>query len=687
MSGNKKVVHTLCRMCDDHCGLNVYLEAGKIVDIDGFAEHPWNKGRVCSKARAAVDIVYAPDRIVKPLKKTDAGWQEMELDTALDEIAEKMRVIKEKHGPRSVGVWKGEAVGFAQQEDLARRFCHAFGTPNYFSNDSACFNGRYIGYCLGYGTWAVPDYTNARCILLWGTNPPAAHPHMTRMIMEGKEQGAKLIVVDPRMSMIARQADLHAQVRPGTDGALAWGLMHLLIENKWYDQDFVENFTIGFEKIVHYAKKFTPELVEEETGIAPQILRKIASMMHSSGTRVVNYVGNGPEHHENGINNIRAISFLDALCGSFDRKGGNLHGEGLGARRLALYEEIPLMHLGPVGADKFPVLYHYRQECHTMTAMDVILSEEPYPLWGMIITGANPALTNPNTRKVKEALKSLELLVVRDLFMTETAELADYVLPAASFLERTELYCHAMFQIVNLTKKVVSFPECQDEYQFWHDLARRLKIGHYFPWENETELNRWLLEPAGISLEELAQHPEGIRYKKKGYEKWRTQPLSTPSGKVEFASEYLKNLGYEEIPLYKPPAYLTAPDSQYPYVLITGARNVLYYHGRNRNVARFLTAAPGPDMEIHPLDAERLGIENGDLVRVTSRIGSITIPAMIKEENEILPGTVQITHGWKKANVNMLTHDDIFDPIDGFPLMKAVQVRLEKADEKADRKG
>lgn len=682
MKRETKVINTLCRMCDDHCGLNIYLEEGRITDLDGYEKHPWNQGRICSKARAGIDLVYSPERILKPLKKTSRGWQEIDLETALDEIAAKITEIKEKYGERSFSVWKGEAVGFAQQEELARRFCHAFGTPNYFSNDSACFNGRYIGYCLGYGTWGVPDYVHAWCIILWGTNPPAAHPHMTRMIMEGKEKGAKLIVVDPRMSMIARQADIHAQIKPGTDGALAWGIMHLLIKNKWYDREFIDNYTIGFEKIACYAEKFTPELVERETGLSAATVREIARIIHRSGTRVVNYVGNGPEHHENGINNIRAISFLDALSGAFDRQGGNLHGEGFPGNKLTLYREIPLKHLQPIGADKFPVLYDFRQECHTMTAMNVILSGEPYPLRGMVVTGANPVLTNPNTLKVKKALSSLDLLVVRDLFMTETAALAHYVLPAASYLERSELHCHAMFQIVNLTKKILSFPECQDEYGFWHDLAHRLGIGDYFPWENETALNGWLLAPSGISPEELGAHPEGMCYKKITYEKWRYHPLPTPSGKVEFASQYLKDLGYEEIPEYKAPAYIREENPEYPFVLITGARNVLYYHGRNRNMARFRTAMPGPEIEMHPADAERLGLKDGDLVRVTSRMGSIKISIAVKNEHEILPGNLQITHGWKEANVNNITHDDVFDPIDGFPLMKAVEVRVEKAEEK-----
>ena len=176
----------------------------------------------------------------------------------------------------------------------------------------------------------------------------------------------------------------------------------------------------------------------------------------------------------------------------------------------------------------------------------------------MIVTGANPASTNPNTAQGREALKALDLLVVRDLFMTETAALADYVLPAASFLERTELHAHAKHQIVSVTRKVVSWPDVQGEYEFWHDLARRLGIGEYFPWEDETALNRWLLEPTGLTLEELAAHPEGVEYSPARPRRWEADGFATPSGKVEFASSYLKDLGYDELPVYRSPAYRTS---------------------------------------------------------------------------------------------------------------------------------
>ncbi len=673
-----EVVQTLCRMCDDRCAINVYLENGRIVDIDGYKEHPWNRGRLCVKARAAVDMVYHQDRLLKPLKKKGKDYEEIPLDQALDEIASKLREIKKRYGDRAISVWKGEAVGFAQQEEIARRFIHAIGSPNYFSNDSQCYNSRYFGYRLVEGAWPVPDYEKARCIVLWGANPPHAHPNMTQMIMRARKAGAKLIVVDPRLSAIARQAEIHAALKPGTDGALALGLIQQVIENGGYDREFVKHYTVGFSELAEYAKTFTPQAVEGETGVKAETVREIARTMAAAAPRVAVYVGNGPEHHENGVNNIRAIASFDAILGALDREGGNRLPEFLDGNRLTLYEEIPLRHLGPIGAQRFPVLYNFRQECHTMTGMNTILSGDPYPLRAMILTAGNPAITNPNSLKVQKAFASLDLFVVRDLFMTETARLADYVLPAASFLERSELHTHAMFQVVTLTKKLFSLPEVQDEYQFWHDLAHRLGAGKYFPWDNEEELTRWILEPAGLSLEKMHAQPQGYQYKPVRLEKWKDEPLGTPSGKVEFFSQYLKDLGYPALPEYKPPAYVSTPDPEYPYVLITGARKLIYYHSRFRNIKRFRTAIPGPEVEFHPQDARAIGLTDGDTVRLTSRIGSLEIPVKIMAPNEILPGTIQVTHGWKEANINVLTHDDRFDPISGFPLMKAVEVRVEK---------
>jgi len=676
-------VQTLCRQCDMRCGQNIHITEGRISDISGMDAHPQNRGRICHKGRAAADLVYHGERLLKPLKKIpDGTFAEISYDQAMDEIAEKMAGLKTAFESRAVGVWKGEALGFCQQEEYARRFIHAFGSPNYFSNDSECYNGRYIGYALVQGYWnGCPDFENADLIVLWGSNLPFSHPPFQRLIADARAKGAKLVVIDPRLIAVAYKADIFAQILPGTDGALAWGLVRYLIEAGRYDHQFVQKYSLGFEPFARYARTFTPEYVEKETGLDRKTVVDIARMIVQGMPRVIHYVGNGLEHHENGVNNIRTVACLGGLCGAVDIKGGDPWTEGMGGRTLTLYQELPLLDQKPVGADKYPVLYQYRQECHTMTAMDYMLGKGEYPLRGLIITGANPVLTNPNSSKVADAFAALDLLVVRELFLTETAKQAHYILPAASFLERSELHFHSNRHLVTLTTKVLDVPGVQDEYTFWKDLAHRLGFGErYFPWEREEDVNRWLLEPTGISVEELRKHPEGFMYKPVTYKKYENRPFSTATGKFEFTSSYLKGLGYPELPEYIPPRYKSHPSPAYPLILTTGARKYLLYHSRYRNIARFLTAVPAAEVEIHPEDAKKWGIEDADWVKVTSEVGSLEIQAKVMHEREILPGVLQITHGWDKANVNLLTYDAVNDPISGFPLLKAVPVRIERID-------
>jgi len=669
-------------MCNERCGINVYLENEKIVKIEGNKDHYWNKGRLCIKGGAGVDLFNASDRLLKPLKKVNGKFVEINLEDALDEIAEKMKRIKDKYGARSLSIWKGESLGFAQEEEIVRRFIHAIGSPNYFSCDSMCFVGVRIAYSLVAGSLARPDFENSKCILLWGSNPPNTHPVMARQIIKARNHGAKIIVIDPRFSEIARQADIFVQIKPGTDGCVAHSIMRHLIEKEAYDKKFIAQYTKGFAELAEYVQNFSDEYVEKETGIKSKIIEDIVDCIISGSPRVINFVGNALEHNENSVNNIRAVACIVGLIGSFDQMGGNFMQEGLRLRKLTLYDEIPLRHLNPIGADIFPVLYDFRKECHTMTAMNTILSGRPYSLKSMIVIGGNPVLTNPNSNKVKRALKSLDLLVVRDLFISETAKLADYVLPAATYLERSELHCHGLYQIVTLTNRICTIPGVQDEYQFIHDLAHRLGIGKYFPWANENELNRWLLEPTMVNIETLKRHPEGYRYKPLRYKKWEDKfkkgekPFNTPSGKVEFYSVYLNNLGYDSLPVYHSPDYVENYEEDYPFVMITGARKLVYYHSRNRNIKRLRNIIPTPEVEVNPGDAEKLKLSDKDIVIVKSKIGSMEIPVKIKQT--ILPGVVQITHGWKEANVNLITHDDRFDHIDGFPLLKSVKVNMFK---------
>ncbi len=674
------VVPTLCRQCEMHCGINVHIRDGRITKISGNPSHAENRGRVCAKAAGAVDLVYHPERLLTPLKKQPNGaFLPIPYQDAIDQIAAAVSEIRKRRGARAVGVWTGEAIGFFQQEAYARRFIHAFGSPNYFSAESLCYAARHIACYLVQGYYnACPDFANARTIVLWGANLGYSHPPYMWSIEQALEKGARLVVIDPRRTSIARRAHCYLQPLPGTDAALAWGVARQLINTGCYERQFVAEHCLGFEAFAAYAQRFSPAVVAAETGLDADEVLRLADLVAEGRPRVINYPGISMEHQPNGLNTVRIIAAITGLCGAVDRPGGDIWPEPMRLGDLTLYDCLPLEDRQPVGRDRFPALYDFRKQCHSMMLMDAILGRGDYRLTGLIVTGANPVLTNPNSAKVKEALGCLELLVVRDLFLTATAKQAHYVLPAASFLERSELFQHLHRQTVSLTRKVLDFDGLSDEYTFWRDLAHRLGIADaYFPWSSEEAVSRWLLQPAGLDLETLKAYPQGYPYAPVRFFKYRQRPFPTASGRFQFTSDYLKQLGHPELPEYVPPAVKPYADTAYPLVLITGARYRLYYHSRFRNIDR-LRQVQRPAVEIAAQDANRLGIQAGEQVRVETRTGSIGLAAQIRPDSELRPGVIQIGHGWEEANVNLLTDDTDLDPISGYPNMKTVAARIVK---------
>ncbi len=686
---NKKVVKTTCRMCGTLCGIDAHIENNKVVHIEGNKDNILNKGRLCIKGSSAVTWLNHPDRIYKPLKKNDQGeFEEIELEQAMDEIAEKLMELQKKYAPNAIGVWKGEGIDFAQQEELARRWIHSVGSPNYFSNDTQCFASRYLSFNLVYGCWPQADYENSKMIINWGTNAPVSHSYWMQQINEGREKGATLVVIDTRYTDIARQADIYIQIKPGTDAALAWGIMREMIRRDEIDHEFIDNFTVGFEQLKAYAEQFTFEKVYEITGVQGKDITRIVDAIAKARPSVSSWAGTGLEHQTNGVNSIRAVTMIDALSGSVDRKGGMKTPKGLGMRGLTIYDEKPLLELKPVGADRYPVLYERRQECHTLMLMDQIISEKPYPIKGLVMTAANPVLTNANSNKVEEALSKLDLLVVKDLFITETGKMADYILPAASYLEREEIFSNSAKQAAFITGKYID-NGLQTEYELFKGLADRMGSGEYFQWKNDHEVNEWLLEPTGYTVADLKTNPSGFIFGEYEYEKHRVKasngekPFNTPSGKVELFSQYLVEKGIkglDGIPEYHDPSYMETKNTEYPFLLITGARVQKYFHGRYRNIPQLYKSDPHGYLEMHPEDAKELGVNNNDRIKISSRVGSLETYARVMHEKEIMRGVVQHTHGYAKENINRLTYDDVTDPISGFPALKSVQIKIEKID-------
>ena len=694
LATNLKVVKTACRMCNVNCGINVYVRDGKIVKVKGMPEHPLNHGVICPKGLTIKEYVYSPDRLKHPMKKKEDGtWERISWDEALDIIASKLKEIREMYGARAVSIYTGEGIGYQERKWLAQRFCDVYGTPNFTHDSSVCWAAGAMGCFLTYGRMTFPDYKNANCIVIWGSAPSASKPHDVKLLLKAKERGAKLITIDPRSTYFSKRADFHARIRPGTDCALALGMMNVIISEGLYDREFVEKWTAGFDKLVELVKHYSPEKVEEITMVPAPMIRRIAHAYATNKPACI-YPGEAPAHHNNAVQTFRAICILEAMTGNIDVPGGNVLSTRLPLASLRLPEKVKEK---PVGAIEHPLYYEFFREGHAMVLPETILTSKPYPVKFLIVSGANPALTWPNSGKVRKALGSLDFLVVIDVFMTETAKLANVVLPATTFLERTDfrdygaldLKSSVPFYCMLQKKSIEPLYECWPDWKIWFELARKMGFEEYFQWKDVEEVIDFELKPVGFTVDHLKKSPKGLYYGSLRYKRYEKDGFETPSGKIELYSQRLEDLGYHPLPVHKEPeeSPISSPilAKEYPLVLTTGARIPEFVHSQLRNISKLRNAVPEPWLEIHLDTATKLEIEDGDMTIVESKRGCVTIRAKVTKD--IIQGVVQIPHGHGYGDANVLTDDKARDPISGFPAFRSLLCKVTKVKDIKCQKG
>jgi anaerobic selenocysteine-containing dehydrogenase len=662
--------------------MEITLEDDRILKVAGQAGNAFTHGYLCPKGRTVKELLEAPDRLKSPLKKTASGrWQEVSWDEALSFTADKLAEIKSCHGAQAVAVHVGQAGVGKESTPYAQRFCQAFGTPNFSTAGSHCHHSKTMANEYTYGALPVPDYRNSSCIVLWAYNPSVSCPPLMKNINGALSRGAKLIVVDPRVTALAQTADIHLKPRPGTDGALALGMLNVIIKERLYDRDFVGRWTVGFDQLASLTAEYPPEAVEKITWVPAGNVRDAARLYAQSPPACI-YPGIAVELHTNGFQAARAISVLQAITGNLDIRGGVVFVPRAKLSPLELSsveEKIPA-----IGQDEFPLFNKHTRQAQANIYSTAILEGKPYPLKGMIIAGSNPLLTWPNAGKLKRALDSLEFLAVVDHFMTETASLADIVLPAATFLHGYELWDRAGVYgepRIGLSPTVISDGSQMTNWKIWIELAGRTGCGDYFPWETEEDAIKYRLTPLGITFEELVGMPEGYIYGERLERKYENDGFRTPSGKVEIYSEELKQYGYDPLPVYKEPAEspVSTPEifSEYPLILTTGARTPGYMHSRFRNLHSLRKLSPEPRIDINQDKAKELGIQEGEAVIVESVRGRIELQARLTDE--IQPEVIFIPHGWDEANANILSDNEVLDPITGFPSDRSLLARIRKS--------
>ena len=680
----EKVIKTACALCVHSCGMDVHVKDGRIVKVEGMKEHPLNKGELCPRGAAVIDWEYSPERLKYPMKKTGSGWQRISWDEALDTITAKLMETKEKYGARAVTF----ACGSIGAEDIMmaahiQRFRAAFGSPNYISAESICFHSLIMSRILTFGRFPLEDPANSKCIIVWGSNIDDSNFPRARMVREAVAKGAVLAVVDPKRTKLGKEG-VHLQIRPGTDGALALAMINQIIYEGLYDKEFVDNWTVGFEKLVEHVKPYTPEKVESITGVGASDIKWLARAFANGKPSCIIQGTNAIDQQANGIQTMRAMAVLQAITGNYDIPGTWVRCPIIRMTdlRLPLSEE-------PMGADKYPLFYNiwgrtfpYGQG---LSFPDIALSGEPYPIKSFFGLAVNWAVTFPEAPRFVKALKKMDFVAIMDVVMNETAELADIVLPAKTFLEKPSFaYTYGVVQgipYVMSKKKAVEAPgECRSEYDVLRELALRMGLEQYFPWKDDEEAVDNLLAPSGVSSGVLSDKPSGVYFAEMEYKTYEQSGFATPSKKVEIYSETLEKAGFAPLPIYSEPTQsaVNTPDlaKEYPLVLITGSRKSSYTHTQFHNIPRLRSSLPEPLAEVHPSTLARYDIADGELTAVETPKGSIKIRA--KADEDLVPQAVSIPHGWAQANANELTDLDLRDDISGFPQLRSILCRLRK---------
>jgi len=681
MNSDEKWVHTICGFCHAGCGMSVSVRQGRIEKVRGNPDHPSSRGKLCPKGAAAKQVVYSPERLKYPMWKTERGFERISWDEALDRIAGTLIEIKEKDGPEKVVLTRGAPVN-GEVMDPFTQLMAAYGSPNITNVAHLCSLPRSLGQQLVCGSRTMPDYENTRCIIMWAANPTDSrmfgegmtYERFDRVIVEARKRGAKLIVIDPRRTEVAAMADDWIDIAVESDLAFALAMLNVIIEEELYDREFVENWAVGFDRLKSHVREMTPEWAERFTRVPADRIREVARTYGTTKPALI-VDGNGLDQHPNVVQTVRAIGMLSALTGNIDVPGGNV---------IPPYPKAapyPTLHpsIKRLGADEYPLF-----PAPLPLVFDALLSGQPYRPRAMIVHHSNTLLVNANEKRVREALEKLELLIVCDVFESATTRLADVILPAASDFERFayRAYPSSRGVFVALQQKVIepvgeSRPVSEVEY----DLARRMGLEQHFPWNSNEGWVNYKLKPMGITLEDLQKQAAIYVTPPLEYRKYLGEGFRTPTKKVELYSEKLKSIGQDPLPVYQAPEEEPELVSRFPLIGTT-RRPGDYVHTRFRNVPALRRLQPDPLVRIHPDDAQPGGIGEGDETIVESPHGSITVKAKIT--TEIRPGLVVVDFGWGNpgdggANVNLLTNDDVRDPISSTTPNRRFRCQVRKA--------
>ncbi|MFJ5758980.1 molybdopterin-dependent oxidoreductase [Neobacillus sp. NPDC093182] len=653
------VFKSVCPLdCPDQCGLLLHKVDGRVVKVEGDPDHPVTKGNICNKVRNMTERIYDENRLKYPMKrigaKGEGKFERISWDEAIAAITSEWKMLIETEGPESILPYSFYGnMGLLNAEGMDRRFFHRLGASQL--DRSICSSAGSVGYryTMG-GSYGIDpeDTIHSELIIFWGINAASTNMHQVALAQKArKHNGAKIVVIDVHKNQTGRLADWFIPILPGTDTALALGIMHILFAENMVDCSFLDQYTVGHEELREHVVQYNPAAVSDITGVPVEDIYKLARMYGKTSPSFIR-IGNGPQHHDNGGMFVRTVSCLPALTGQWLLKGGgaikgnsgylSLNTTKLQLPRLLKNKQTRVINMNLLG--------------------EALLSVDP-PVKSLYVYSSNPAVVAPEGNKVRKGLEREDLfVVVHDLFLTETAKYADIVLPATSSFENTDIYTSYWHHFMQIQQPVLeAYEESKSNVDVFRLLAKGMGFEEAAFEDTDAEMIKQALnQPANPYL-------DGIDYEtliEKQYVKAKVKPLfpgklRTPSRKIELYSKRMKANGYPPLPTYVP----LINDGEHPFQFIP-APNHNFLNSTFSNNQKHISLEKEPRLHMNRKDAEASRIEDGDHVRVWNKRGECLLKASVGEN--VLPGVV-VTQGlWAdlegtKQLVNTLTPDRIAD--------------------------
>lgn len=672
----------ICGLCGGTCPIRAQVEDNKIRSVQKLDGHPALEGKLCVRGAALKQYVHHKDRIQQPMKrigpKGSGQYEPISWEQAIGELADRLRQTKEESGAQATVFFGGHPKRYRK---VLAELAAAYGSPNFCTESSTCHSAMSMAWSLVCGTQLQGDLAHAKTLLVWTANPGAGNGDFSS-IRGPKNKGVRLVVVDPRVTATAQAADLHLQLYPGTDGALALSIAHVILRDGLEDKEYIETYTTGFEAYKAYVAQFTPQRGEQITGVPAEKIEQAARIL-AEGKVAFRTSSCSVVHAVNGVQNLRAALLLLALTGSLGTEGGCINTAGAPKASLDTFHHVLAKRpeVTDIANGHFPLwdeLINNEAQCTNLA--DALLNDEPYKIRNLIMVGGNAQMW-PHADRLMEGMKRVEYRVTVELFWNEACEDAELVLPACTAPERDQV-------VIGRDNRLVYVPAILDPGDKLPDEEIVLRIGHalglhgpFLDQPDYTAYLNYIIRNNSVTVDELKEHPEGIVARTmKGERPCSCETgFATPSGKIEFVSGLLERYagreGYETLPVYTDWREKLGFGKEYPFILCTGARKAHFFHSRTYRMGWLSNLEPHTLAAISSADAETLGIADGDTIRLTTPVAAMEYTVAV--DHGVKPGVIHVYHDDPEQNANFLLDDHYTDPISGFPGYRSYMCRAE----------